>query len=94
LNPTTDTARDSGRGRARKPAVAIARIGAEPAPLELKARLTGETASAFKDYQRAYLDAHGEVPEPGALVAQILGAFMKADRGFLAWRKANPEALG
>jgi hypothetical protein len=82
------------RARAPKPAVAISRIGAEPAPLEIKVRLTGDLAQAFKDYQRAYQARHGEPVEAGLLTAQMIAAFIEADRGFLAWRKANPEAGG
>jgi hypothetical protein len=90
LPPTPETA----RGRAPKPAVLLPKISAECAPLEIKARLTGELASAFKDYQRAYQVRHGEPIEAGVLAAQMVAAFIETDRGFHAWRKANPEPLG
>jgi hypothetical protein len=90
LSPTLE----SPRARAPKPSVAISRIGAEPAPLEIKVRLSGELASAFKDYQRAYQARHGEAVEAGALAAEMIAAFIEADRGFAAWRKAHPEPVG
>ena len=42
------------------------------------------------DYQRAYQAHNGEPIEAEPLVASILAAFIAADRGFTAWRKANP----
>lgn len=90
MSPTAETA----RARAPKPAVLLAKISADSAPLEIKARLTGDLASAFKDYQRAYQARHGEPVEAGVLAAEMIAAFIEADRGFAAWRKANPESQG
>lgn len=87
MNPTTDPSRP----RAPKPAVGMARIGAEPQPIELKAKLSGDLASAFKDYLRAYQARHGEAVEAGVLAAQMIAQFIEADRGFALWRRANPE---
>jgi hypothetical protein len=85
---------EPARPRSAKPSVVLTKIGAEPAPLELKVRLPGELAETFKDYQRAYLARHGEAVEGGALAARIIAAFIEADRGFATWRKANPEGGG
>ncbi len=86
MSPTPPNA-----ARAAKPAVALGRIGGSTPPVELKIRLTGDTASAFADYQRAYQHAHGEAPDKDALAAQMLTAFIESDRGFAAWRRSNPE---
>ncbi len=75
MSPTTETP----RARAPKPAVALSRIGAEPAPLEIKARLSGELAQAFKDYQRAYQARHGEAVEAGALAAQMISVLISVE---------------
>lgn len=77
--------------RAAKPAVALGKIGGSAAPVELKIKLTGDTAAAFADYQRAYQHAHGEAPDKDALAAHMLTAFIEADKGFAAWRRAHPE---
>ena len=77
--------------RAAKPAVALGKIGGSAAPVELKIKLTGDTASAFADYQRAYHQAYGEAPDKDALAAHMLAAFIESDRGFAAWRRTNPE---
>jgi len=74
--------------------VVLPKISAECAPLEIKARLTGDLASAVKDYQRAYQARHGEPIEAGSLAAQMIAAFIESDRGFHAWRKSNPEPAG
>lgn len=86
MSPTPEATRP-----ARKPAVALAKIGADNVPLELKVRLTGDLVAAFRDYQRAYRATHSEDIDPSALASHILAAFIDADKGFAAWRKNNPE---
>ena len=76
--------------RAAKPIV-LGKIGGSAAPVELKIKLMGEPAAVFADYQRAYQAAHGDAPDKDALAAHMLAAFIEADRGFAAWRRANPE---
>ena len=58
--------------------------------LDLRLRLKGKAAVELADYQRAYAATTGEPVEAEALVLHILTAFIDADRGFQAWRKANP----
>jgi hypothetical protein len=41
-------------------------------------------------YQRAYEATNGEKVEPEVLAPHVLAAFFEADRGFQAWRRANP----
>lgn len=87
MNPTAEPS----RGRAPKPAVALSKLGGALPPIELKVRLAGEMAAAFADYQRAYQLTHGEAADPGALASQMVTAFIESDRGFVAWRKHNPD---
>jgi len=89
LSPThPSTARGAGR------AIALGKIGGNAAPLDLKVKLTGDTAKAFADYQRAYRAAHGEDPDKDVLGASMIQAFIESDKGFSAWRRSNPEAPG
>ena len=70
--------------------LALPRIDREEKLLDLRLRLKGKAAVELADYQRAYAATTGEPVEAEALVLHILTAFIDADRGFQAWRKANP----
>jgi hypothetical protein len=72
------------------PALALARIDTEEKLLDVRLRLKGKAAVDLADYQRAYAAINGEAIEPEPLILHVLGAFLEADRGFQAWRKANP----
>jgi hypothetical protein len=60
----------------------------------------GRVAAAVElaDYQRAYKALKGKPVELEPMVAGMLHAFIEADRGFQAWRKAEagskPETGG
>jgi len=72
-----------------KPAVALGKLGGSVPPIEVRVRLIGEAAAAFKDYERAYQAAHGEPADQAALAAQMIAAFIESDRGFAAWRRSH-----
>ena len=72
--------------------LALPKIDLEEKTLEVRLRLKGKAALDLADYQRAYQALNGEAIEPEPLVASILTAFIDGDRGFAAWRKANPPA--
>ena len=74
------------------PPLALAKIDLEEKSLEVRLRLKGKAAVDLADYQRAYQAANGQGVEAEPLVLHILTAFIDADRGFQAWRKANPAA--
>lgn len=74
------------------PPLALAKIDLEEKSLEVRLRLKGKAAVDLADYQRAYQAANGQAVDPEPLVLHILAAFIDADRGFQAWRKANPGA--
>ncbi len=74
--------------------LALARIDKEEKVLDVRVRLRGKAAQDVADYQRAYAAANGEPVDAEALVLNIVTAFIEADRGFQAWRKANPAPDG
>jgi len=76
---------------AKAPApLALPKVDLEEKTLEVRLRLKGAAALELADYQRAYQALNGEAIEAEPLVASILSAFIGGDRGFAAWRKANP----
>lgn len=72
--------------------LALGKVDLEEKTLEVKLRLKGAAAGDLADYQRAYQALNGEPIEAEPLVASIVAAFIAGDRGFAAWRKANPAA--
>ncbi|MDZ4374939.1 MAG: DUF2274 domain-containing protein [Phenylobacterium sp.] len=70
--------------------LALPRIDIEEKLLDVRVRLKGKAALDLADYQRAYAATTGDRVEPEALVVHILAAFIEGDKGFQAWRKANP----
>ena len=71
--------------------LALGKVDLEEKSLEVRLRLKGAAAVDLQDYQRAYQALNGEPIETEPLVASILAAFIASDRGFAAWRKANPS---
>ena len=76
--------------RQTTPALALQKIDLEEKNLEVKLRLRGKAAVDLLDYQRAYQALNGSAIDADPLVQSIVAAFLEADRGFQAWRKANP----
>ena len=77
---------------ARSPSspVALPKFDLEEKSLEVRLRLKGKAAVDVADYQRAYQAAHGQAVEIEPLIVNIVQAHIDSDRGFQAWRKANP----
>lgn len=76
--------------KAATPTLALPKIDLEEKLLDVRLRLKGKAAIDLADYQRAYAATNGHPVEPEPLIQHILAAFIDADRGFQAWRKANP----
>jgi len=76
--------------------LALPEIDLEEKVVEVRVRLKGPAAVELADYQRAYAAVNGKPIELEPMVAGMLHAFIEADRGFQAWRKAEaapkPEA--
>jgi hypothetical protein len=75
---------------AKAATLALARIDLDEKLIDVRLRLKGKAAVDLADYQRAYAATNGHAVEPEPLIQHILAAFIEADRGFQAWRKANP----
>jgi hypothetical protein len=72
------------------PPIGLAKLDLEEKSLEVRLRLKGKAAVDVAEYQRAYHAAHGQAVEAEPLIINIVQAHIDADRGFQAWRKANP----
>jgi hypothetical protein len=72
--------------------IALPKFDLEEKTMEVKLRLKGKAAVDLADYQRAYQAARGHAVEAEPLVLNIINAYIEADKGFQAWRKANPPA--
>lgn len=60
-------------------------------PVRLTLNLPPDLAQSLEGYQAFYADAYGQA-EPLALLAPaMLSTFIENDRGFMAWRKRQPE---
>ena len=73
-----------------KPILALGRIDLEEKVTDLRLKLRGKLAVDLADYQRAFAQSNAQQIELDQLVPHILSTFIEADRGFQAWRKANP----
>jgi hypothetical protein len=73
-----------------KPILALGRIDLEEKVTDLRLKLRGKLAVDLADYQRAFAQSNAQQIELDQLVPHILSSFIEADRGFQAWRKANP----
>lgn len=76
--------------RPTKPTLSLAKIDLEEKVTDLRLRLRGKLAVDLVDYQRAYAQSNAQDIALEQLVPHILSTFMESDRGFQAWRKANP----
>ena len=75
-----------------KPTLSLAKIDLEEKVTDLRLRLRGKLAVDLVDYQRAYAHSNTQDIALEQLVPHILPTFMESDRGFEAWRKANPPS--
>ena len=76
--------------RPAKTALALGKIDLEEKTTDLRLKLKGKLAVDLADYQRAFAQANEQSLELEQLVPHILAAFIDADKGFQAWRKAHP----
>ena len=78
--------------RPAKTALALGKIDLEEKTTDLRLKLKGKLAVDLADYQRAFAQANDQSLELDQLVPHILAAFIDADKGFQAWRKAQPAS--
>lgn len=75
--------------REPKTTLALPKIDTGEKTLDVRLRLKGKSAVDLADYLRAYVATNGPI-ELDQLAAHIVSTFIEADRGFQAWRRANP----
>lgn len=57
--------------------------------VQVRVTLAGELDAALENYARYYEHVHGDPVEPRALIAEMLRAFIEADRDFQAWSRSR-----
>ena len=72
------------------PPIALAKLDLEEKTLEVRLRFKGKAAADVAEYQRAYQAAHGQAVEAEPLILRIVQEHIESDKGFQAWRRANP----
>ena len=76
--------------KAPSPPIGLAKLDLEEKTREVRLRFKGKAAADVADYQRAYQAAHSQAVEAEPLILNIVQAHIDGDKGFQAWRKANP----
>ncbi len=62
----------------------------KPLPsLQVRFTLSGELNAALENYARYYEHIHSGPVEPGALIPEMLRAFIGADREFQSWSRSR-----
>ena len=67
----------------------LARIAKPPRSLQVRVTLAGELNAALESYARYYEHVHADAVDSKALIPEILGAFLQADREFQAWARSS-----
>jgi hypothetical protein len=60
--------------------------------VQIRVTLPGELDAALDNYARYYEHVHGDPVEPRALIAEMLRAFIDADREFQAWSRSRSNS--
>jgi hypothetical protein len=67
----------------------LSRITKPLRSVQVRVTLAGELEAALDNYARYYEHVHGDPVEPRALIAEMLRAFIEADREFQAWSRSR-----
>jgi hypothetical protein len=67
----------------------LSRISKPLRSVQIRVTLGGELDAALDNYARYYEHVHGDSVEPRALIAEMLRAFIEADREFQAWSRSH-----
>jgi hypothetical protein len=57
--------------------------------VQVRVTVAGELNAALENYKCYYEHVHGDSVEPRALIAEMLRAFIDADREFQAWSRSR-----
>jgi hypothetical protein len=67
----------------------LARIAKPLRSLQVRVTLAGDLNAALESYARYYQHVHGDAVDSKALIPEILGAFLQADREFQTWARSS-----
>jgi hypothetical protein len=67
----------------------LSRITKPLRSVQVRVTLAGELEAALESYARYYEHVHGDPVEPRALIAEMLRAFIEADREFQTWSRSR-----
>ena len=67
----------------------LARIAKPLRSLQVRVTLAGDLNAALESYARYYEHVHGDAVDSKALIPEILGAFLQADREFQTWARSS-----
>jgi hypothetical protein len=67
----------------------LARIAKPLRSLQVRVTLAGDLNAALESYARYYEHVHGDAVDSKALIPEILGAFLPADREFQTWARSS-----
>jgi hypothetical protein len=67
----------------------LARIAKPLRSLQVRVTLAGDLNAALESYARYYEHVHGDAVDSKALIPEILGAFLQADREFQTWARSG-----
>ncbi len=70
----------------------LARISKPLRSLQVRVTLAGDLNAALESYARYYEHVHGDAVDSKALIPEILGAFLQADREFQSWSRSSCSA--
>jgi len=66
----------------------LARITKPLRSVQVRVMLTGDFNASLERYARYYEHVHGDSVDTRALIPEILGAFLDADREFQSWSRS------
>jgi len=66
----------------------LARITKPLRSVQVRVMLTGDLNASLERYARYYEHVHGDSVDTRALIPEILGAFLDADREFQSWLRS------
>lgn len=67
----------------------LARIAKPLRSLQVRVTLAGDLSAALESYAHYYEHVHGDAVDSKALIPEILGAFLQADREFQTWARSS-----
>lgn len=70
----------------------LARIAKPLRSQQVRVTLAGDLNATLETYARYYEQVHGDAVDLRALIPEILGAFLQADREFQRWSRSSDSS--